>query len=469
MLLGAKVIVAMASVLVFVAAGYTWATFRSFQSNVTVINAIVKPTASSTGSGAAAATDIDGTDENILLVGDDHRPAGASKAELAQLGTQDDGGGTNTDTMIVLHIPANGSRATMISFPRDSWVNIPGHGMAKLNAAFSYGSQHGGGDAGGAQLLIQVIHNMTGLTIDHFVRVSLLGFYDIAKVIGPIKVCLNKAAKDSYSGTNLPAGVTDLTPSQALSFVRQRHNLPRGDLDREVRQQYFLAAAFRTLESAGTLADPFKLHDLLSAVSSSLETDQGLDLLKFAEQFQNVSSGNLTSATIPTLGTPTITYDGQSVSIVAVDFAALPGFIARVIGPSTAYTKATAAAANTVTVKVINASGQNLTATRADTALQQLGFQTQTPGNQTTSSISYIEYPAGMEAQAKALAQDVPAAAVTSSSNVTVVTLVLGSDGVAVTGSTAATPTGTATGTTAPTTATPTSPAVSYGANSCIN
>ena len=463
MLLGAKVIVAMASIVVFVGAGYTWATFRSFTANVTVINAIVKPTPTSTGSGAATPVDIDGTDENVLLVGDDHRPAGASKAELAQLGTQDDGGGTNTDTMIVLHIPADGSRATMISFPRDSWVNIPGHGMAKLNSAFSYGSQNGGGDAGGAQLLIQVIHNMTGLTIDHFVRVSLLGFYDIAKVLGPIKVCLNKAAKDSYSGTNLPAGVSYLTPSQALSFVRQRHNLPGGDLDREVRQQYFLSAAFRTLESAGTITDPFKLHDLLNAVSSSLETDQGLDLLKFAEQFQNVSSGNLTSSTIPTVGTPTITYDGQAVSIVEVDFAALPGFIARVIGPSTAYTKATAAAASSVTVKVVNATGRNLAATSADTALTQLGFRTLTPGSQNTSSISYIEYPAGQEAQAKALAAVVPGAAVTSSASVTGVRLVLGNDGAAVTS-----PTASSSGTPAATVA-PTSPAVSYNANSCIN
>ncbi|MBV9594645.1 MAG: hypothetical protein JO147_12730, partial [Actinobacteria bacterium] len=101
-LLGARVVVALLSIFVVLAAGYTWATFRSFTDNVTHINAIVKPTPTVTGSNGAtiAPQDIDGTDENILLVGDDHRPANATKAELAQLGTTDDGGSDNTDTMM---------------------------------------------------------------------------------------------------------------------------------------------------------------------------------------------------------------------------------------------------------------------------------------------------------------------------------------------------------------------------------
>jgi LCP family protein required for cell wall assembly len=470
MLLGLRVLTAILSVVVLVVAAYTWATFRIFSSNVTYVNAIAKPVAASgTASGsasAAPAADVDGKDQNVLLVGDDHRPDGASAAELAQLSTGYDDGGTNTDTMIVLHIPADGSRASMISFPRDSWVSIPGHGMNKLNAAFEYGSQNGGGDTGGARLLISVIQNMTGLTIDHFVRVSLLGFYDIAKVLGPIKVCLNQAAKDSYSGTNLPKGVSMLDAKQALSFVRQRHNLPRGDLDREVRQQYFLSAAFRQVQSAGTLLNPFKLNSLLSAVSSSLETDlQGTGLLTFAEQFSNLSAGNLSSTTIPITGTPTITYNGSDVSIVAVDTAAMPGFIARVIGPSTAYTKAKAAAPGPV--NVINATGKNGTGTTTTAALTALGFQATTDqSDHATSTITYIQYPAGMEAQAKALAAAIPGAAIAVTSTVPGVTLVLGSDGVTVT----AAAVGVTPGAPTPTpTVTPTSPAVTYTDASCIN
>jgi hypothetical protein len=189
----------------------------------------------------------------------------------------------------------------------------------------------------------------------------------------------------------------------------------------------------------------------------------GSQLLTFAEEFQNLSAGNLTAATIPILGTPTITYGGQQVSIVQVDFAAMPGFIASVIGPSTAYTKAVAAAPGSVTVKVINAAGQNGAATRADDTLTSLGFKTVAPADQATSTITYIAYPAGMEAQAKALAAYVPGASVTASTNVTGVTLVLGSDGITVT-------IPSTTSTAAPTpTPTPTSPAKAFTATSCIN
>lgn len=332
-MLGARVVVALISVTVFVVSAYAWSSFRSLQTSVTHVDAIASPTATSSASGAAKPAGFT-TAQNILLVGDDHRPTNVSQQEMQALHVTEDGGALNTDTMMVMHIPADGSRATVISFPRDSWVDIPGFGMNKLNSAFEFGSQHGGGDAGGAQLLIKVIQNMTGLTINHFVRVSLVGFYQIAQVLGPIKVCLNEAAKEPLSGIDLPAGVSYLNPSQALSFVRQRHDLPRGDLDREIRQQYFLAAALSKVEAAGTLLNPFKLKSLLSAVGSSLETDPGLDLLTFAEQFSSLGAGDVTYATIPTSGTPTISVEGTAVSIVQVNFAAMPAFIAGIVnGP----------------------------------------------------------------------------------------------------------------------------------------
>ena len=347
MLLGIRVVAAVLSVTIFLVSVYAWTSYRTLQTKVTHIDAIVAPTTSASASVSASASKKPGVAENILLVGDDHRPANASAAEMAQLHVTDDGGAVNTDTMMVMHIPADGSKATIISFPRDSWVSIPGFGKNKLNSAFEFGSENGGGDAGGAQLLIKVIQNMTGLTINHFVRVSLIGFYEIAQVLGPIKVCLNAAAKEPLSGINLPAGVSYLTPSQALSFVRQRHDLPRGDLDREARQQYFLAAALAKIDSAGTLANPFKLQSLLSAVGSSLETDSGLNLLTFAQQFSNLGSGNVTYATIPITGTPTITVDGTDVSIVAVNTAAMPAFISSILAPATATASATPSPAST--------------------------------------------------------------------------------------------------------------------------
>src|ERR1022692_825556 len=229
--LGVQIVAAVVSLCVLLGSGYAWASYRTFESNVGIVNI-------NTPKKGGTSHDLDGADQNILLVGDDDR-TGATPAELAALNTTTDGGGVNTDTMMLLHVPADGSKATGISFPRDSWVNIPGFGMNKLNSAYEFGTENGGGPSGGAKLLISVIENMTGLTIDHYIAVSMLGFYRIAQVLGPIQVCLNEAAQDSYSGINLHAGVSTLNASQALSFVRQRHNLPRGDLDREVRQQYF--------------------------------------------------------------------------------------------------------------------------------------------------------------------------------------------------------------------------------------
>ena len=442
---------------VIVTGGYVFYNYQRFTSGITHINAITHSN--------APKKDADGSDQNILLVGDDHRPANATDAQLAQLGTQQDGGGTNTDTMMVLHVPADGSRATLISFPRDSWVDIPGFGQNKLNAAFTLGSQNGG-DAAGAQLLIQTIQNLSGLTIDHFVRVSMLGFYNIVNALGPVQVCLNAAVDDPYSTINLPAGISTLNAQQALSFVRQRHGLPNGDLDRQVRQQYFLTVEARQILSAGTLLNPVKLQNVLDAVSSSIETDPGLNILNLAAQLRGLNANNITTATIPISGTPTITVDGQDVSIVQVDTAAMPAFIAGVIGSPSAYTSATAAPISDVTVTVQNGTETDGVAATGTQTLDGIGFKTGTPGSADTHTITTIEYPKGMEAQAKALAPYVPGAAVTVSSAVDGVTLILGTDGLMPTPPS----TSTAGAATPPASSAPSdSPAHNFAAGTCIN
>ncbi|HEX4728088.1 MAG TPA: LCP family protein, partial [Jatrophihabitans sp.] len=183
--LGLRIVAAALSLLVLVGSGWAWATYRSFNANI-------KRVQLSTHS-SAAAKNIDGSAQNILIVGNDDRDT-ATNAELAQLGTTRDGGSYNTDTMMLLHVPADGSKATVISFPRDSYVAIPGHGMNKLNSAYPDGVQDGKGDkASGASLLADTISNLTGLSIDHFVQVDLLGFYRISNAIGGVSVCLNQA------------------------------------------------------------------------------------------------------------------------------------------------------------------------------------------------------------------------------------------------------------------------------------
>jgi len=379
-----------------------------------------------------SSSDLEGKQQNILLIGDDHRPANATPQQLAEMGTTQDGGGTNTDTMMILHIPANGDDIRLISLPRDAWVAIPGYGMGKLNSAFSLGSLHGKGDSGGATLLINSVQNLTGLTINHFVRVSLLGFYTIADALGPIQVCLNHAVNDAYSTSVLPAGVSTLNAQQALAFVRQRHGLTNGDLDREVRQQYFLSLEAHKVLSAGTLLNPITLHNVLSAVSSSIQTDPNLDLISLAVRLQGVTSKSMSAVTIPVLGTPTIQSHGQAVSIVQVNFAAMPAFIASITGapvPVSALDQATATTPGAVTVVVLNGRAVSGAAGHATATLQSAGFVVATPATTTSTDFTTIEYPPGMAGQAKALLAFVPGARVTVSHAVARVTLALGHDG----------------------------------------
>ena len=442
------------AVILIVVGGYAAYSYFRFVGGVKHVDVISK-----------SGSDVDGTDQNILLVGDDHRPDGATQAELDQLSTTDDGGGTNTDTMMVLHIPANGKSATLISLPRDSWVDVPGHGMNKLNSAFSLGG--GGSDpTNGAKLLIQTIQNLTGLSIDHYVRVSLLGFYTIAQALGPVQVCLNNAVDDPYSGANFPAGVSTLNAQQALSFVRQRHGLPRGDLDRVVRQQYFLSVEAHKFLSAGTLLNPGKLTQVLDAVSGSLETDPGLNFLQLGAQLQGLTGGKIQSATIPISGTPTITVDGNDLSIVEVDTAAMPAFIQSLMGTPTAYENAKAATPAGTTVTVLNGGSANGAATTASQTLAAAGFTVGTPGDADTRATTVIQYKSGQEAQAKAVAAYLPGAAVQQTDSVSTVTVVLGDDGIMPTAPSAAGPAAPA----APApSATPSGPATNYSTQVCIN
>jgi LCP family protein required for cell wall assembly len=451
------------AVLLVVVGGYAAYSYFRFVNGVKHVDAI--------SSSGKPSTDVDGKAQNILLVGDDHRPDNASQAELDQLGTTADGGGTNTDTMMILHLPADGRSATLISLPRDSWVDVPGQGMNKLNSAFALGGGNNGDDAGGARLLIQTVQNLTGLTIDHYVRVSLLGFYDIAQSLGPIQVCLNAAVDDPYSQANFPAGVSTLDAHQALAFVRQRHGLPRGDLDRVVRQQYFLSVEARKFLSAGTLLNPGKLTKVLDAVSGSLETDPGLNFLSLAAQMQGLTGGKIQSATIPISGTPTITVDGNDLSVVEVDTAAMPAFIQSLVGEPGAYEKATAAKPADVTVTVLNGGSSNGAAGQATQTFAAAGFKTGTAGDADTQATTVIRYPSGQESQAKAVAAYLPGAAVQETSAVSGVTVVLGDDGLMPAAPSAGTGSGTGSGSSSSpaSTPTPSGPATNYSDKVCIN
>lgn len=441
-LMGARIVAALLSLAILLGSGFAWASFRTFTSQIRRVNAI----------GGSSGGGVDGKDQNILIVGNDDRET-ASDAELKMLGTTRDGGSLNTDTMMLLHVPANGERATLISFPRDSYVKIPGFGMDRLNAAYADGvNSHNGDRTAGAQLLVKTIENLIqGLHIDHYAQIDLLGFYRISNAIGGIDVCLNNAMRPatsvgqvgpgfdsgyepngnfiySYSGINLKKGANVIQGTQALAFVRQRHGLPRGDLDRIQRQQYFLSAVFRKMTSKGVLLNPLKQKALLTAVQKSITMDTGLDPLKLASQVQNLQAGNFTLTTIPNI--PDQMIDGKSV--IGIDTAVLPAWFARLTGvdPSTAVKKATAAPKNSFALKVLNGSGENGMATRNTEALKQAGFTQASvdTGDPGATASTTIRYAPGMESAAKAVLDAVPGATLDPDPSATVVTLIIGAN-----------------------------------------
>jgi len=387
--------------------------------------------------GVISGSDKPGQAQNILLIGNDQRPANMTQQQYAELSTTPDGGSSNTDTMILLHVPANGSSATLISFPRDAYVAIPGYGHNKLNAAYVFGSNDAKGtaeqkDAAGVRLLIDTIEGITGLTVNHYVKVSLLSFYNIAKSLGPVQVCLNNAVDDPYSGAHFPAGQQKLGATQALQFVRQRHGLPNGDLDRAARQQYFLSVEAQQILSAGTLLNPVKLNNVVGAIGSSLETDDKLNIVSLATQLKGLKSGGIRSATIPLESDPYGDVPGVG-SVVEIDFTKLPDFFAAVAGQPTAaesVAKAKAADPASVTVDVLNGAGTPHGSSSALATYTSLGFRTGQPADAPASqSVTTVYFPAGQEGAAKAVLQYLPGAAVAQSSEYKNVTVILGADG----------------------------------------
>ena len=416
--------------------------------------------------------DIDGKDQNILIVGNDDR-SNMTAAEVHLLHTGTDGGSLNTDTMMIVHVPADGKKATLISLPRDSYVAIPGFQNNKLNAAYPDGYTAASGNAAakraaGAKVLVAAVQNLTGLTIDHFVQVDLIGFYRISNAIGGITVNMCNAVSDQNSGLHLHKGKNTVEGVSALAFVRQRYNFPdgNGDLDRVQRQRYFLTAAFRKLASAGTILNPIALQNLLDAVRSSMYMDSGLNPIALGRQMENLSADNIVGRTIPTEGFAT---EPNAGSVVVVEPAKVKTFINALVGTSdTKLATAKTVAPSSVSVDVFNSgSGINNAAHSSADILRSQGFQIGTidnhnpPNTQTT-----IEYAAGMESQAKTLSAYVPGAVLVKAS-VTRLTLLLGSDGLSAKAKTpASSATSAPTSTSTSTSAAPKPKAIDSG---CIN
>ncbi len=234
---------------------------------------------------------------NVLLLGSDTRE-GLSAEELARFATEDDGGGRRSDTLILLHLSADRSKSVLVSFPRDSIVDIPGHGTAKINSAFGKGRDR---DAG-ALVARATIEDLTGIRIDHYVEVDFGGFLDVVDALHGVDVCLPKPAKDPKAGLDLPAGRHTLKGTQALAFVRTRSIDSRVDFGRIDRQQQFLASMLRKALSAGILLNPLRLDEVLREVTDAVRLDEGLGLgtmRDLAENLKGLDPARVTFITAP--------------------------------------------------------------------------------------------------------------------------------------------------------------------------
>ena len=221
---------------------------------------------------------------NWLITGSDSR-TGLSRSTEAQLTLGHDVTGSRSDTIMILHIPANGNPPVLVSIPRDSYVNIPGYGMNKVNAAFGLG---------GARLLAQTLQNVTGLHIDHYLSVGLGGLVSAVNAVGGVQMCLPAPMVDKKAGLNLKKGCQNLSGAQALAFTRSR-NFPLGDLQREQDQRLLLSGLLKKMMSPGTLFNPFSSIPAAYGVADSLAVDSGTHLLDLYGVGQALRSPQSTS------------------------------------------------------------------------------------------------------------------------------------------------------------------------------
>jgi LCP family protein required for cell wall assembly len=383
-----RVVATVLTLAVVVGTGIAWSNVRSFE------DGIFHMFAPSLGKGG------DDGAIDILLVGLDSRTDAhgnpLSAEELATLRSGDDES-TNTDTIILIRIPNNGKSATAISIPRDSYVAAPGLGKTKINGVYgqtreakrtslvkagdSAQDAMAQGTEAGRDALIKTVADLTGVTVDHYAEIGLLGFAMITDALGGVDVCLKEPVFEPLSGADFPAGRQRLNGPEALSFVRQRHDLPRGDLDRVVRQQAVMASLAHRIISNQTLSSPGTLKRLEAAIQRSVVISSGWDVMDFVQQMQKLAGGKVAFATIPVLDGAGWSDDGMQ-SVVRVDPRQVQEWVAGLLnGQAAGKTEELAYTPAKTTANVVNDTDINGLAAAVSDVLSSKGFSAGSVGN----------------------------------------------------------------------------------------
>ncbi len=240
---------------------------------------------------------------NWLIVGSDSRQK-LTEAERKLYATGDETSQL-TDTIMILH--TGSGPTTLVSIPRDTWVNIPGHGLGKINSAYAEG---GGPNGGGPQLLVQTIEQITGLHIDHYAEIGFLGLVNVVDAVGGVYLCVPESIKDPKAALDIKAGCQTLNQATALGYVRTRAT-PTSDLGRVQRQRAFISALLDKVTSPAVLLNPFRLVPLASHLSSSITVDNGDHVWNLAQlglAMRGLNDGGI-STTVPVANPAVLSWD----------------------------------------------------------------------------------------------------------------------------------------------------------------
>ena len=274
-------------VLLLVLGGGAWYVTERYAGNVERIGDVFADIPEDARPAPASPTAEGADDEPVtfLLVGSDSR-------EVAADG---DAPGARSDAIMIARAEADREHAQIISIPRDTWVDIPGHGMNKINASYAFG---------GPALLIQTVEQLTGVRIDHFVAIDFAGLAEVTEAMGGVDVYVAETTENG--GHTFEQGWNHITGEDVRWYLGQRYGLPGGDFDRVKRQQQFLKAIMDQLISSNTFSDLGRLDRTLRAVGGSVAVDSGLgnaEMLSLAYSMRGIERSGVSYFTMPDAGT----------------------------------------------------------------------------------------------------------------------------------------------------------------------
>ncbi len=374
-----------------------------------------------------------GAPQNFLIVGVD-TDAGLAANDPVRSGRDkgpDAASGLRSDTIMVARIDPKDNKVRILSFPRDLWVDIPGHGHQRINTAIQYGAD------GGPSLLIQTIKENFGIDINHYVQVNFAGFKSLVRQVGGVYVYLSNPVRDFYSGLNQPkAGCVLLGEDQALAYARSRHlqyqeangrwaGDPTSDLGRIKRQQDFTKRVIQAAISKGA-RNPVTLTKMVNTGTKNLTLDpftSPQDLINLGRAFQHYDPSTLGTDNLPV--TDAVRGGADVLDLVESEAEAI---LAPYRGTGTRVSAATIAPSS-ITVRVVNGTRKLNQGADTTEQLRTVGFKVTSPGSDVDVLRTEVRYQPGQEAEAGTVARYLMAdPTLVPDPNVSEVTVVTGPD-----------------------------------------